>query len=125
MFQTRRSIDLAHEIGLRKAPTFIIIGKIVYMIYAGFFCLRFYIGAQKCGTTSIYDYICQHPLVVKGIRRETHYFDWRYKNSLENDYNAHYKQYMTYFESKLLYKHPSLITGESTPSYLFHRLALL
>jgi hypothetical protein len=66
VYQTRRSIDLASEVAehskssvSKNAPAFIII------------------GAQKCGTTSMYEYICQHPLVMKGKRRETHYFDWR------------------------------------------------
>ena len=36
VYQTRRSIDLAREEGSRPAPSFIII------------------GAQKCGTTSLY-----------------------------------------------------------------------
>jgi len=88
----------------RKHPSFIIL------------------GAQKCGTTSMYEFICQHPLVVRGKCRETHYFDWRYNSTIAtNDVEGHYKSYMQYFLEKALEKHLSLATGESTPSYLLHR----
>lgn len=70
----------------------------------------------------MYEYLCQHPLVVRGKRRETHYFDWRYNTSLApTDGAAHLKYYMNFFHAEALEKHISLITGESTPSYLLHR----
>ena len=101
--QTRRTIDLVRDEGTRKSPTFIII------------------GAQKCGTTSLYEYLCQHTLILRGKRRETHYFDWRWdKSILNDDWKGHHEKYMEYFDSQSLYKYPSLITGESTPSYLLH-----
>ena len=39
------------------------------------FCI---IGAQKAGTTSMYDLLCRHPLVVPGRRKEPHFLDWRW-----------------------------------------------
>lgn len=114
--QTRRSIDLVEEEGksLSVAPSFIII------------------GGQKCGTTSMYEYMCSHPLVLKGKRRETHYFDWRWNTSLPSDsQKLHHEYYLNFFEKEVLKKHPSLTSGESTPSYLLHsdivipRLALV
>lgn len=69
----------------------------------------------------MYEYICQHPLVVRGKRRETHYFDWRFNHTIaEDNVVEHRKQYLKFFEGDLLKKHPSLVTGESTPSYLLH-----
>lgn len=101
--QTRRSIDLAREAGSRPCPSFIII------------------GAQKAGTTSVYEYLCQHSLVIKGKRRETHYFDWRWNHSLPHDSaKQHHSYFMNFFDAPTLHKYPSLITGESTPSYLLH-----
>ena len=102
--QTRRTIDLACEEGQgRPAPSFVIL------------------GAQKSGTTSMYEYICSHPLVLKGRRRETHYFDWRWNKSLpEDDSQQHAAFFLNFFDADALKKHPSLITGESTPSYLLH-----
>ena len=54
LIQTRRSIDRELDAGKRKTPSYIIL------------------GAQKSGTTSLYDYLNQHPLVVRARRRETH-----------------------------------------------------
>lgn len=34
------------------------------------------LGGQKCGTTLLYECLNQHPLVNRGRRRETHFFDW-------------------------------------------------
>jgi hypothetical protein len=103
VYQTRRSIDLKTEVGTRKTPSFLIL------------------GSQKCGTTTIYEHLCQHPLVLKGKTRETHYFDWRWNHKIsDDDHNSHYKYYMNYYDEKSLFNHPSLVSGESTPSYLFH-----
>ena len=109
--QTRRSIDLERHRGTRSSPSFIII------------------GAQKCGTTSLYEYLMAHPLCAKGAQRETHYFDWRWGGRTEEDKKAlalkeedtkgHAEQYARYYSPKLE-QHPSILTGESTPSYLFH-----
>ena len=49
IYQTRRSLDLASDFGSQKCPNYIII------------------GAQKCGTTSLYEYISQHGLALKGL----------------------------------------------------------
>ena len=60
--QTRRSIDRALDAAARAraAPSWIII------------------GAMKGGTTALYEYLMAHPLCVRGRRRETHFFDWRW-----------------------------------------------
>ena len=102
--QTRRSIDLVTDEGKGDpAPTFIIM------------------GAQKCGTTSMYEYICSHPLVIKGRRRETHYFDWRWNSSLApTSATDHLNYYLQFYDHEALKKHPSLKSGESTPSYMLH-----
>jgi hypothetical protein len=39
------------------------------------FCI---IGAQKAGTTTLYDTLCRHPLVVPARRKEPHFLDWRW-----------------------------------------------
>ena len=54
--------------------------------------------------------------------RETHYLDWIFDHRLpEEDVEGHRKNYGTFFPAKELERHPTLITGESTPSYLLHR----
>ena len=102
IYQTRRSLDLEREAGGRRAPSFIIL------------------GAQKSGTTSLHAYICQHPLVLAGRRRETHYFDWRWNHDPEFTSERHHEFYLNFFHMEVLRNRPSLLTGESTPSYLLH-----
>ncbi len=85
--QTRRSIDLAIPRNpYASSPTPTLGGSAAARSsedYSDYFTKKhnspafIVLGAQKCGTTSMYEYICQHPLVVKPKRRETHYFDWR------------------------------------------------
>jgi len=99
--QTRRTIDLESEQGTNPAPRFIII------------------GAQKSGTTSMFEYLNQHPLIIKGKRRETHFFDWRWQENLLT-VQEQYEFYTKFFEVQVLTDFPSLSTGESTPSYLLH-----
>ena len=104
--QTRRTIDLLEETGSRPIPWFMIL------------------GAQKSGTTSLYDYITQHPLVLQARRRETHALDWRWDVSIdsvkEKKFEIAKEFYSQFFFSKQIMKHPSLVTGESTPSYFLH-----
>ncbi|CAM9891990.1 unnamed protein product, partial [Hapterophycus canaliculatus] len=106
--QTRRSIDVE---GLAKRegpdPAFIIL------------------GAQKCGTTLLYECLNQHPLVLRGRRRETHFFDWAWPEGGEKARAAGAEAvgrlrdaYMRFFHAGELDAHPSIVTGESTPSYL-------
>lgn len=105
VYQTRRSLDLASDFGSQKCPNYIII------------------GAQKCGTTSLYEYISQHGLALKGMRRETHFFDWRWpwqKGEPEASNAKAYECYLKFYPHQAIMKHPSLFTGESTPSYLLH-----
>ena len=99
--QTRRSIDLDIHSGTRQSPSFIII------------------GAQKSGTTSLFEMIMQHPLAAKGIRRESHFFDWNWPNNLIK-VSDQLNYYRKFYPSKLLHDNPSLISGESTPSYMLH-----
>ncbi len=56
---------------------------------------------------------------MRGKRRETHYFDWRWNAALKTP-EEHHAYYMNFFEKDALKKYPSLMTGESTPSYLLH-----
>jgi hypothetical protein len=73
------------------------------------------IGAQRCGTSSLYKYLGQHPAVSPSIRKEVEYFSTRYTEGL-NWYRSHFPL-----------KRPSWInspmTFEATPDYLLHPLA--
>ena len=97
--QTRRSIDRVLEAGTKHYPQFLIL------------------GAQKAGTTSLYEYINQHPWVVKAKRRETHCLDWRW-NSDAKSTNERRKHCLSFYHAEAMKQYPSLVTGDSTPSYL-------
>eukprot|EP01043_Picozoa_sp_COSAG02_P019917 COSAG02_NODE_971_length_15551_cov_4.415157_11_plen_386_part_00 len=100
--QTRRTIDLEGTPPRHPIPKFCII------------------GAQKAGTTSLYDMICHHALVVPAKRKEPHFLDWRWnpEKADESDFNALRAGWAKYFDIQQLTDCPSLMTGEATPSYL-------
>jgi hypothetical protein len=100
--QTRRTIDLEGAPPRHPIPNFCII------------------GAQKAGTTSLYDMICHHALVVPAKRKEPHFLDWRWnpEKADESDFNALRAGWAKYFDIQQLTDCPSLMTGEATPSYL-------
>lgn len=99
VFQTRRSVSRLVDKGRRPTPSYLIL------------------GAQKAGTTSLYEYLNQHPLVVRARRRETHCFDWRWNESLSSVHDQR-EWCRKFYLSTELERHPSLLTGDSTPSYL-------
>src|SRR5664279_6106874 len=79
-------------------------------------------GAQRCGTTSMYRTLSQHPAVLKAVlHKGVHYFDTGYLNG-RGWYQAHFPlqpaarrvQHQTGIEP---------MTFESSPYYLFHPLA--
>ncbi|GAB1821180.1 hypothetical protein HerbRD11066_43440 [Herbidospora sp. RD11066] len=70
------------------------------------------VGAQRCGTTSLYRALSQHPQVAKPVlRKGVHYFDMAYGRSL-SWYRAHFPLRRT-----------GMLAFESSPYYLFHPLA--
>ncbi len=76
---------------LRKQPDFIIL------------------GAQKGGTTSLFDYLVQHPSIVGPTKKEIHYFNINHDKGL-----GWYHQHFPIALNKMK------ITGEASPMYLFH-----
>ena len=68
------------------------------------------IGAQRCGTSSLYSYLIQHPQIAPAARKELHYFDLNYAAGDE--------WYQAQFPSS-----SETLTGEGSPYYLFHPLA--
>jgi hypothetical protein len=65
------------------------------------------IGGQRCGTTSLYNYLVEHPGVAPAFMKEVHFFDNRFHKG-PNWYRAHFPL------------RESQVTGEATPYYLFH-----
>jgi hypothetical protein len=66
------------------------------------------IGGMKCGTSSLHNYLTQHPEVIAPLRKEVHYFDLHYARG-EAWYRANFG----------LQAAPGL-NLDSSPYYLFH-----
>ena len=71
------------------------------------------IGGQKCGTTSLYNYLIQHPSLIAASKKEIHFFSTHYQKGYEW-YKGHFP------EKKDSRKKTDAITGEATPYYIFH-----
>jgi len=73
------------------------------------------IGAQRAGTTSLYENLVKHPNVIPASIKEIHFFDNNFKSGLDW-YESHFSSSQN---SKNLEK---AITGEASPYYIFHPL---
>jgi len=69
------------------------------------------IGAQKSGTTSLYEWLAVHPDVSPALRKEVHYFD------------INYARPFSWYRSHFPIAKDGYVSGEATPYLLFHPLA--
>ena len=77
--------------GLRLPPRFLII------------------GAQKSATTALFGHVVAHPLVLRPLGKEVHYFDFMYHRGAG------------WYLSRFPRRRPGgWITGEASPSYMLH-----
>lgn len=74
------------------------------------------IGAQKCGTTSLYLTLAQHLNVRPAYVKEVRYFNNFFEKGV-NWYRSHYPSYLYRYLNNKLYGR-DFITGEGEPSYL-------
>ncbi len=76
------------------------------------------IGGEKCGTTSLYEYLIQHPNVAAAKGKEIYFFDKKFHNG--------FGWYRTFFPSTIKKGYNEYVlkkqfmTGEATPRYLVH-----
>lgn len=66
------------------------------------------IGAQKSGTTALFNRLQQHPQIVSPLKKEVHFFDDNFERGMD--------WYLSHFP---LVNDADLITGEGSPFYLF------
>ncbi|MCI0682827.1 MAG: sulfotransferase domain-containing protein [Gemmataceae bacterium] len=76
------------------------------------------LGGMKCGTTTLYETLVQHPRIVRAQHKETHYFDQNCVHGLWC-YRAVFPLAPYMLAQKLIRGGP-VLTGEATPYYLFH-----
>jgi hypothetical protein len=86
--------------GLRVLPDFLII------------------GAQRCGTTSLYRYLAKHPCVAPSFTKEVHFFDNDFVRG-EGWYRAHFPTALSAYYSQRIRRCP-FVTGEASPYYIYH-----
>ena len=102
----RRGLDLFGEVtgGFRLLPSYVIV------------------GAQKGGTSALYEYLVRHPLVGRSTNEEIQYFSLNYARG-----TAWYRGHFPTVARAALFRRrygQEFITGESSPYYLFHPYAL-
>ena len=75
------------------------------------------IGAQKSGTTSLYNFIIKHPTIAPASRKELHYFSMHYDLG-ERWYRSNFP---TNLSRRRHYKKTGqkLLSGEASPTYFF------
>lgn len=79
------------------------------------------IGGQRCGTSSLYKYLEDHPLIVPSLRKEVRYLSRHYAKD-EAWYRSHFAS--RWHRSWLTRRHGrEPLTFEATPAYLIHPLA--
>ncbi|MFI7421807.1 sulfotransferase domain-containing protein [Nonomuraea sp. NPDC049684] len=80
------------------------------------------VGAQRCGTTSLYRALAQHPLLLKPVlHKGVHYFDVGYHRPM-TWYQAHFP--LRAGAALLAHRYGGRTQAfESSPYYLFHPLA--
>lgn len=77
------------------------------------------IGAQRCGTTSLFKYLVEHPgVAAPPLGKGAHFFDTNFDRG-ENWYRGHFPVRRLPVESGPLGRK---LTGEGSPYYLFHPL---
>jgi Sulfotransferase domain len=73
------------------------------------------IGAQRCGTTTLYQYLAHHPCIVAAAKKEIGFFD----NHFEKGINWYRAQFPTEREKQAVLKRQKIfLTGEASINYL-------
>ncbi|MEG3877230.1 tetratricopeptide repeat protein [Microcoleus sp. herbarium7] len=71
------------------------------------------IGSQRCGTTSLYTYLAQHPQILTPIKKEMDFFSWHFGRGID--------WYLAHFPP--IPEGEQFLTGEASPSYFDYREA--
>jgi Sulfotransferase domain len=79
------------------------------------------IGTQRGGTTSLYRHLKAHPCIGDTSNKDLHFFDRRFHKGL-TWYRGHFPTRLEKAYVRQVHKRP-FVTGEASPSYLFHPYA--
>jgi len=76
------------------------------------------IGADKAGTSSLYNYLNQHPQILPCITKEPRYFSEFYDKGIKWYKSCFTHSYLEYFKKNILKK--KFRTGEASANYYWH-----
>lgn len=76
------------------------------------------IGGQRCGTTSLHQYLVRHPGVGSAFRKEVSFFDANWPRG-PRWYRAHFPTTLSRSWTERRHGY-GMVVGEATPYYLFH-----
>lgn len=79
------------------------------------------IGTQRAGTTSLYEYLVQHPQVLPAENIEVHFFDHHYAKGVDW-YKGHFPSKLEKFVASMR-SFGKTLAGEASPYYLFYEKA--
>jgi sulfotransferase family protein len=103
---TRNSLNASSQTyrtmtnGLRLLPDFLII------------------GGQRCGTSSLYYYLTEHPGIISASTKETHFFDESFSKGI-GWYRAQFpSSFQKMYVTNVLKR--DFLTGEGTPYYILY-----
>ena len=71
------------------------------------------IGCQKCGTTSLYQYLNVHPQILPTFQKEVRFFSWSFREG-----QAGRDWYLAHFPP--LPDGQKFLTGEASPEYIYY-----
>src|SRR5256885_16570827 len=74
------------------------------------------IGGQRCGTSSLYYYLTEHPGIISASTKETHFFDESFSKGI-GWYRAQFPSFLQKrYVTNVLKR--DFLTGEGTPYYI-------
>ncbi len=76
------------------------------------------IGGQRCGTSSLYYYLTEHPGIISASTKETHFFDESFSKGI-GWYRAQFpSSFQKMYVTNVLKR--DFLTGEGTPYYILY-----
>jgi len=69
------------------------------------------IGVPRGGTTSLFNYLIQHPLINPPLWKEVDFFGTNFNKGIQ------------WYKSFFPLRKKGYLTGEASPNYLYHKLA--
>jgi Sulfotransferase domain len=76
------------------------------------------IGGQRCGTTTLYGLLTEHPCIVPALRKEVHYFERNFHRGISWYRSFFPLRLHKYYATKV--RGRPLLSGEATAYYIFH-----